>query len=86
MERERRDLEAEREMIFRAAFPEAKTVVDPALQMRRNLADLQRSRGRAAATDFLSLASAAAKDERATPKRLTYSGGRLEIDRGGGKP
>jgi len=86
LERERRNLEAEREAIFRAAFPEAKTVVDPALQMRRNLADLQRSRGRAAATDFLSLASAAAKGASAPPKRLTYAGGRLEIDRGSAKP
>ena len=82
LERERRTLEAERESIFRAAFPEAKTVVDPALQMRRNLADLQRARGRASANDFLALATAAAKNDPAPARRLTYSGGRLEIDRG----
>jgi general secretion pathway protein L len=86
LERERRALEAEREAIFRAAFPEAKTVVDPALQMRRNLADLQRSRGRASASDFLSLATSAAKADPVPAKRLVYAGGRLEIDRhGGGK-
>jgi general secretion pathway protein L len=83
LERERRSLEAERESIFRAAFPEARTVVDPALQMRRNLADLQRARGRASASDFLALASAAAKSDSAPARRLTYSAGRLEIDRGG---
>jgi general secretion pathway protein L len=83
LERERRSLEAEREAVFRAAFPEAKTVVDPALQMRRNLADLQRSRGRAAADDFLSLATAAAKGEAAPARRLTYAGGRLDVDRPG---
>ena len=49
--------------------------------MRRNLADLQRSRGRAAASDFLSLASAAAKTDAAPARRLVYAGGRLEIDR-----
>ena len=81
LERERRALEAEREAVFRAAFPEAKTIVDPALQMRRNLADLQRSRGRAAANDFLSLATAAARADGAPAKRLVYSGGRLEVDR-----
>jgi len=83
LERERRALEADREAIFRAAFPEAKTVVDPALQMRRNLADLQRSRGRAAANDFLALASTAARNDRTPARRLTYAAGRLEIDRGG---
>ncbi len=82
LERERRALEAGREAIFRAAFPEAKTVVDPALQMRRNLADLQRSRGRAAANDFLSLATAAARSDATPARRLTYASGRLEIDRG----
>ncbi len=81
LERERRALEAEREAVFRAAFPEAKTIVDPALQMRRNLADLQRSRGRAAANDFLSLATAAARADGAPAKRLVYASGRLEVDR-----
>jgi general secretion pathway protein L len=83
MEREWRSLEAEREAIFRAAFPEAKAVVDPALQMRRNLAGLQHARGRPAATDFLVLATAAARNDPAPAKRLGYSAGRLEIDRGG---
>jgi general secretion pathway protein L len=83
LERERRSLEAERESVFRAAFPEAKTIVDPALQMRRNLADLQRARGRASASDFLALATAAARSDPAPAKRLTYAGGRLEIDRQG---
>jgi general secretion pathway protein L len=83
LEGERRALEAEREAIFRAAFPEAKTVVDPALQMRRNLAGLQHARGRPAATDFLVLATAAARNDPAPAKRLGYSAGRLEIDRGG---
>ncbi|MGE0358359.1 MAG: type II secretion system protein GspL [Burkholderiales bacterium] len=81
LERERRGLEAEREAIFRAAFPEAKTVVDPALQLRRNLADLQRTRGRAAANDFLSLATDAARSDATPARRMTYAAGRLEITR-----
>ncbi len=82
LERERRTLEAEREAIFRSAFPEAKTVVDPALQMRRNLAELQHARGRAASSDFLALATSAARNDPSPAKRITYAGGRLEIDRG----
>jgi general secretion pathway protein L len=81
LEREHRSLEAEREAIFRASFPEEKTVVDPALQMQRNLAELQRTRGRASASDFLALATAAARSDAAPARRLTYAGGRLEIDR-----
>ncbi len=85
LERERRALEAERESIFRAAFPEARTVVDPALQMRRNLAGLQRARGQASESDFLALATAAAAAGPVPARRLTYAGGKLAVDRGGAK-
>jgi general secretion pathway protein L len=80
--RESSALEAEREAIFRATFPEAKTIVDPVLQMQRNLADLQRSRGMAAGNDFLALATAAARSDASPARRLTYANGRLEVDRG----
>ena len=40
---------------FKQTFPEAAAIVDPALQMRRNLADLQRARGIAESSDFLPL-------------------------------
>ncbi len=62
LSRERQALEDEQVALFRAAFPEAATIVDPALQLRRNLADLQRSRGQASSSDFLALASAAGAD------------------------
>jgi general secretion pathway protein L len=52
LERERVSLEAKREAVFRGAFPEAKTVVDPQLQMARNLAELKRARGMASDDDF----------------------------------
>jgi general secretion pathway protein L len=80
--RERGALEAERTALFQATFPEAKTIVDPVLQMRRNLADLQRSRGMAAGNDFLALATAAARSDASPARRLTYANGRLEVDRG----
>ena len=83
LDRERRALAAEQEALFRAAFPEAKAVVDPALQMRRNLADLQRSRGRASDSDFLALASAAARQDSSPARRLTYAARKLDVDRGG---
>ena len=50
---ERRELDRRAESIFRAAFPEAKVVVDPQLQMARNLADLRRSRGLGGGDEFL---------------------------------
>jgi general secretion pathway protein L len=80
--REHRALEAERTAIFQATFPEAKTIVDPVLQMRRNLADLQRSRGMAAGNDFLALATATARSDASPARRLSYANGRLEVDRG----
>ena len=41
--------------IFRQAFPEAKAIVDPALQMQRNVADLQARSGQAGPGEMLSL-------------------------------
>lgn len=41
--------------IFRKAFPEAKAIVDPALQMQRNVADLQTRNGQAGPGELLAL-------------------------------
>ncbi|MBL8516617.1 MAG: hypothetical protein JNM76_06580 [Betaproteobacteria bacterium] len=45
----RQDAAVRKEMVatFQSAFPDAKAIVDPALQMSRNLADLRRERGQA---------------------------------------
>ncbi len=76
---ERDRLAARQEAIFRAAFPEATTVVDPELQLARNLADLKRSRGLAADDDFLAQATRLARSRGGEPLgSLVYSGGRLE--------
>ena len=45
---------------FKKTFPEATAVVDPALQMRRNLSGLRRTRGVADSADLLPLLAAAA--------------------------
>jgi general secretion pathway protein L len=81
LERERAVLEARREAIFRDAFPEAKVVVDPELQMSRNLAELRRTRGLASDDDFLSALTRAARESPAKPKSLQFTNGRLEVAR-----
>ena len=48
---ERRLLEQQMTQVFKAAFPAAQAIVDPPLQMRRNLQQLKRERGVAADTD-----------------------------------
>ncbi|MGZ5067068.1 MAG: type II secretion system protein GspL [Usitatibacter sp.] len=82
LERERSTLEARREAIFRDAFPEAKVVVDPDLQMRRNLAELKRTRGITVRDDFLGRLSAAAQQSPGPARSIEYANGKLTIRRG----
>ncbi len=82
--RERSSLDAEREAIFRGAFPEAKVVVDPDLQMSRNLAELKRARGIVVEDDFLVRLTRAAKEPGAAAKSIEYSSGKLVVRRGDG--
>ncbi|HSD54641.1 MAG TPA: type II secretion system protein GspL [Burkholderiales bacterium] len=71
------------ESAFRKAFPDAKSVVDPALQMRRNFADLRRAAGEADASDLVpmlaklapALAAIGAK-----PQSLRFDRGEIELD------
>ena len=76
LDAERADLERRREAIFRAAFPEAKVVVDPDLQMARNLSDLKRARGLAGGDDFLAQMTRAANGGTAV-KSVEYANGKL---------
>jgi general secretion pathway protein L len=82
LDRERTALEARRETVFREAFPDAKVVVDPELQMARNLAELQRARGLASGDDFLASLTRAARESAAPLRSLEYANGRLEVKRG----
>lgn len=66
---------------FRAAFPQAQTIVDPVLQMQRLYDQLRRERGQLGAGDFLPLL--AASTETAIPpgavRRVDFEEGRLDI-------
>jgi len=84
LERERSSLESEREGVFRGAFPEAKVVVDPDLQMSRNLAELRRARGIVVEDDFLVRLTRAAKEPGGPAKSIEYASGKLVVRRGEG--
>ena len=77
LERERSALQAQREAIFRGAFPEARVVVDPDLQMARNLAELQRARGLAGGDDFLARMTEAARASGGALRSVEYADGKL---------
>ena len=81
LDRERLALEAERESLFRSAFPEATTIVDPALQMTRNLGALQRARGEASTDDFLAQVTREAQGDPTPARKATWAGGKLTVDR-----
>jgi general secretion pathway protein L len=83
LDRERARLESRREAVFRDAFPEAKVVVDPELQMARNLAQLQRSRGLAADDDFLAGMTRAARESALPARSIEYANGKLVVRRAG---
>jgi general secretion pathway protein L len=77
LERERAGIAAQGESIFRAAFPEARVVVDPQLQMARNLAELRRSRGLASGDEFLVHLTEAAHASRGAIRSVEYANGKV---------
>jgi general secretion pathway protein L len=84
LQHERATLEAQREAIFRSAFPEAKVVVDADLQMKRNLAELRHTRGVASDDDFIARLSRAAQEPGGPAKSIEYANGKLVVRRGEG--
>jgi general secretion pathway protein L len=76
LSRERDRLRERQESVFRAAFPEAKAIVDPELQMSRNLEELRRTRGMAGGDDFLAQLTRVARDSKSV-KSVEYSSGRM---------
>ena len=77
LERERAQLAAQGESIFRSTFPEARVVVDPQLQMARNLAELQRSRGLASGDEFLVHLTEAARGTHGAIHSVEYANGKV---------
>ncbi len=79
--RERTQLRAQMEQTFRQAFPNAQVVVDPLLQMQRQVADLRLNTGQSGPDDFLPLLArfSLALGPRANDAlaALEYRGGKL---------
>ncbi len=84
---EQRSLRAQMEMRFRSAFPDAVAVADPALQMRRKLAETRHAIGQTDGGDFLPMigsVAAALKELPAGGLRIaSYESGRMTIELAG---
>jgi type II secretory pathway component PulL len=75
---ENRQLRSEMRQVFQEAFPQTRAIVDPTLQMQRQLADMRRARGYAETGDFLHAAGAVAGQVSGV-NGLTYENGRLTL-------
>ena len=84
---EQRGLRAQMESRFRAAFPEAVAVADPALQMRRKLAEARHALGQTDSGDLLPMiANVASALKQAPPGALrivSYESGRMTLELAG---
>jgi general secretion pathway protein L len=90
LSRERAALRAAMESSFRQAFPGAQVVVDPLLQMRRQVADLRLSAGQSGPEDFLPLLARfsrlIAPAAVGTPASVEYRDGQLTVRWAAGAP
>lgn len=81
---EQRSLRQQMETGFRAAFPEAVAIADPALQMRRKLAEARHAVGQPDGSDFLPMIANVAGALKAAPagklRVLSYESGRLTLE------
>ena len=81
---EQRKLRSQMDTRFRAAFPDAVAVVDPALQMRRKLAEARHAAGQPDSGDFLPMVqkvSAALKELPAGALHIvSYESGRMTLE------
>lgn len=81
---EQRALRQQMESQFRAAFPEAVAVADPALQMRRKLAEARHGAGISDSGDFLPMIEHVTAAAKALPagavRAVSYEGGRLQLE------
>jgi general secretion pathway protein L len=77
---ENRQLRAEMRQVFQETFPETRAIVDPSLQMQRQLADLRRARGFLETGDFLHALGAVAGQVGGV-EGLNYENGRLILER-----
>ena len=75
---ENRQLRAEMNQVFKDTFPQTQAIVDPVLQMQRQLADLRRARGFIEPGDFLHALNATAGQVGGVAG-LGYEAGRLTL-------
>jgi general secretion pathway protein L len=83
LERERRSIESVMTAAFKSAFPDARAIVDPALQMRRNLDTLRRERGLGSDSEFqiaLARAAAALSGSAVRIGEVRWNGEQLALD------
>ncbi len=84
---EQRALRQQMESRFRTVFPDAVAVVDPALQMRRKLAEARHATGQSDGGDFLPMIEHVATATKELPigavRRVSYEGGRLTLELAG---
>jgi type II secretion system protein L len=79
LSQENRQLRAEMRQVFQETFPETRAIVDPSLQMRRQMADLRRARGYLGTGDFLHALSAVAGQVGGV-EGLSYDNSRLTLE------
>jgi len=81
---EQRALRQQMESRFRASFPEAVAVVDPALQMRRKLAEARHAAGQSDSGDFLPMIETVMAGMKDLPEGglrvLSYERGRMTLE------
>ncbi len=81
MQREQQALQQQMLQSFRQAFPDSTVVVDPLLQMARQLADLRRAAGQADPHDFLPLLQAAQPAlQGGQAQKMTFENQTLQIE------
>jgi type II secretion system protein L len=76
---ENRKLRDEMRQVFTSTFPQTQTIVDPVLQMQRQLADMRRAHGYVEAGDFLHALTAAGSQVGGVAG-LSYDSGRLVLN------
>ncbi len=83
---EQSNLRSEMETTFRASFPQALAIADPALQMRRKLAEFRHAAGQPDSGDFLNMMEAAGRALQPLPtgsvQTASYENGRLTLELG----
>ncbi len=81
---EQRTLRQQMESRFRASFPEAVAVADPALQMRRKLAEARHTAGQSDSGDFLPMIETVMAGMKDLPEGglrvLSYESGRMTLE------